>query len=171
MITCVSCDPLAFPSASSSSSSSSSHLLILLPPPFLSLLLHVFRCKSIYRHFVGDVYGAPFAKILSSTPRFDKAACNVVLSQLEEILDCSANCEYRNTWYTWNWNTSKLCLARPRRRYRILRIKGRFGWEVWHFWFVLENELVRIAVSLNFGIDSSTLIGREKEGEGFCKKI
>lgn len=71
MITCVSCDPLAFPSASSSSSSSSSHLLILLPPPFLSLLLHVFRCKSIYRHFVGDVCGAPFAKILSSTPRSD----------------------------------------------------------------------------------------------------
>lgn len=123
MITCVSCDPLVFPSASSSSSSSSPHLLI---PPFLSLLLHVFHRKSIYRHFVGDVWRA-FRKNLifdATLSRFVSTLRATLLSELEEILDCSAKCEYRNTWYTRNWST-ELCLARSRHRYQILRIKGR----------------------------------------------
>lgn len=134
MITCVSCDPLVFPSASSSSSSSSPHLLILLLPPPPSLFSPFFyTCKSIYRHFVGDVWRA-FCKNLifdATLSRFVSTLRATLLSELEEILDCSAKCEYRNTWYTWNWST-ELCLSLAR-AIDIRCWELRDGWKGWTF--------------------------------------
>lgn len=97
-----------------------------------------YTCKSIYRHFVG----APFAKILSSTLRFDNAACNVIVTTPGNFR------LFGQLWIPKYLIHVELEHGTPRHRYQILRIKGRFGW---HFSFVLENELVRITVFLNLG--------------------